>query len=146
MIPAPNTRKEHETPAKVFIIDDDSAVRVAMTRLLRAAGCDAAAFPDVDAFLKHADVPDHCCVVADIRMPGTSSLDLPKLLNERGLKVPVIFVTAYDTDQSRTEAKRAGAAAYFRKPVDDHALLDAIKWALDNADQSARSDSSVTKK
>ena len=63
-------------------------------------------------------------------MPGSSGLALPGLLSERGLHTPIIFVSAYDTADMRAEAKRAGAAGFFRKPVDDQALLDAMAWAV----------------
>ena len=63
-------------------------------------------------------------------MPGTSGLELPALLARTGQRLPVIFVTAHDTPETRELAHRLGAAGYFRKPVDEQALLDAIAWAL----------------
>jgi FixJ family two-component response regulator len=63
-------------------------------------------------------------------MPGVSGLELPALLASAGRRLPVILVTAHDTEETRDIAQRAGAAAYFRKPVDDQALLDAIAWTL----------------
>ena len=63
-------------------------------------------------------------------MPGTGGLDLPALIGSAGRHLPVIFVTAHDTPETRDLAKRLGAAGYFCKPVDDRALLDAIGWAL----------------
>jgi FixJ family two-component response regulator len=78
-----------------------------------------------------AEVSDeHACIISDVRMPGISGLELPELLARAGRHLPVIFVTAHDTEQTRAIAQRAGAAAYFSKPVDDQALLDAIAWAL----------------
>ena len=76
---------------------------------------------------------DHACVISDIQMPGTSGLDLPTLLARAGHRMPVIFVTGHDTPESRNRAQSVGGAAYFRKPVDDQALLDAIAWAIANA-------------
>ncbi len=119
----------------VFVVDDDSSIRAAMVRLLHAAGLRSSAFDSVDAFLEQTDIPRNSCVVSDVRMPGKSGLALPGLLAARGLNVPVIFITAYDTDQARTEARRAGAAGFFSKPIDDHALLDAIAWSLGEPDQ-----------
>ena len=101
-----------------------------MRRLLRSAGYDTATFGDVDSFLELSELPFDCCVVTDVRMPGTSSIQLPALLKQRGVDVPVIFITAFDTHESRTEARLAGGTAYFRKPIDERALLDAIEWAL----------------
>ena len=124
-------------PATVFIVDDESSIRTSMTRLLRSAGLRAEAFASVDDFFKQSDVPPNSCIVADISMPGTSSLALPGALAERGLQLPIIFVTAEDNEQVRAEAKRVGAAGYFRKPIDDCALLDAIEWALRDSNPSA---------
>jgi FixJ family two-component response regulator len=87
-------------------------------------------FASVEELMK-ADVSDkNACIVSDVRMPGTSGLELPALLARAGKYLPVIFATAHDTPETRTIAQRSGAAAYFRKPVDDQALLDAIAWAL----------------
>ncbi len=72
----------------------------------------------------------NACVISDVQMPGTSGLDLPVLLARAGRRVPVIFVTAHDTPETRDRAQSAGAVAYFRKPVDDQALLDAVAWAV----------------
>lgn len=114
----------------VYVIDDDASVRIALERLLRSAGMEAAAFDSVETFFEQADRERHACVVADVRMPGTIGLHLPRLLAEKGWQDPVIFVTAHDTEETRRLAREAGAAGYFRKPVDDQALLDAIRWAL----------------
>jgi FixJ family two-component response regulator len=83
------------------------------------------------------------CVIADIRMPETSGLELPVLLAKQGTRIPVIFVTAYDTEENRLEARRVGAAGFFRKPVDGQALLDAIAWAVE-ANGNARAAESRT--
>ena len=71
---------------------------------------------------------DDACIISDVRMPGVSGLELPRLLAQAGRHLPVILVTAHDTVETRNRAQEVGAAAYFRKPVDDQALLDAIAW------------------
>lgn len=77
------------------------------------------------------ELPDeNACVISDVQFPGKSGLDLPVLLARAGRHLPVIFVTAHDTQEIRDTAQKHGAAAYFRKPVDDQALLDSITWAL----------------
>jgi FixJ family two-component response regulator len=63
-------------------------------------------------------------------LKGLSGLELQQQLADRGNKMPVIFLTAFDSNENRQQAKQAGAAGYFRKPVDDQALLDTIQWAL----------------
>jgi len=114
----------------IYILDDDASVRKALARLFRSAGMAAKSFASVDELLSAPMLPQCVCIVADIRMQGTSGLAMPGLLAERGLHTPVIFVSAQDTEETRAAAKRAGAAGFFRKPVDDQALLDALAWAM----------------
>jgi FixJ family two-component response regulator len=121
---------EEQVVATVYIVEDDASVRRAMSRLMRSAGLSEAAFANVKEFVA-ADIEDtNACVVADVRMPGASGLDLPEILAGRGNQLPVIFVTAQDTEVTRERARNVGAAGYFRKPVDDQALIDSIHWAL----------------
>jgi len=114
----------------ICILDDDVSVRKALVRLFRAADMAAISFASVDELLSAPMLPQYACIIADIRMQGTSGLAMPGLLAERGLHIPVIFVSAQDTEETRAAAKRAGAAGFFRKPVDDQALLDALAWAI----------------
>jgi len=115
---------------QVYIVDDEPSICIALARLVRSAKMQPQTFASVEDFMR-ADVSDkNACVVSDVQFPGTSGLELPVLLGQAGRRLPVIFVTAQDTPEIRDRAQRLGAAAYFRKPVDDQALLDAIAWAL----------------
>lgn len=80
---------------------------------------------------------DGACIISDVKMHGMTGLELQRKLRADGARVFFIFVTAYDTDEARSEAKQAGAIAYFRKPVDDMALLDAIEWASSRMEKKA---------
>ncbi|KPK37939.1 MAG: hypothetical protein AMJ69_09820 [Gammaproteobacteria bacterium SG8_47] len=122
----------------VYVLDDDAAVRTALARLLRSANMRAVVFASVDELLAQETPNPHSCVVADIRMQGTRALALPRLLQARGVHVPVIFVSAQDTEQTRADAREAGAAGFFRKPVDDQALVDAIAWAVGHSPPQAQ--------
>jgi FixJ family two-component response regulator len=125
--------KSTSQPA-VYIIDDDASVRIALERLLISTGIRARTFASAHDFLK-ADVPlDGTCVITDVKMQGMTGLELHQKLRADGVRVAFIFVTAYDTDDARAQAKKAGAVAYFRKPVDDQALIDAIEWALSKSE------------
>ncbi len=117
-------------PPQIYIIDDESAVRTAYSRLALSAKMKPLSFASVDEFMKAAVPDENACVVSDIRMPGTSGLELPGLLAKAGRYLPVIFATAHDTAETREIAQRVGAAAFFHKPVDGQALLDAIAFAL----------------
>ena len=116
----------------VYVIDDDASVLRAMGRLLRSVGMQPELFSSPGEFLRIAEPVPGACLLADIRLEGSSGLDLPPLLNARHWQLPVIFLTAQDSDEIRTAAKRAGASAMFCKPVDDRALIDAIEWAVGN--------------
>lgn len=117
-------------PIRVYIVDDEPSVCTAYARLLRSARMQSRTFASIEDLLRAELTDENACVVSDIRLSGTSGLDLPELLTRAGHHLPVIFVTAHDTAETRECAQEAGAAAYFRKPVDAQALLDAIAWAL----------------
>jgi FixJ family two-component response regulator len=116
--------------AIVYIVDDDDSVRGAIERLIRSADMEAQIFASGGDFLKSKIRDQNACMVADIRMPGMSGLELHQKLIERGFKLPVIFITGFDDAGTRRKAGESGAFGYFRKPVDDQALLDAIQLAL----------------
>ena len=121
----------------VYVIDDEPSVRRAMLRLMRSAGLNASAFSSVDEFLAVDINANDACVIADVHMAGTDPLDLPSLLETKGISPPVIFITANDTPETRRRVRKAGAAGYFRKPVDGQALIDLIHWALSEQTQSS---------
>jgi FixJ family two-component response regulator len=115
---------------QVYIVDDEPTICTAYARLMRSARMRARTFASVQDFLRSEISAEHACVICDVQMPGLGGLELPALLAEAGQKIPVIFVTAHDTPETRELAQQTGAAGYFRKPVDDQALLDAITWAV----------------
>ena len=117
-------------PVQVYIVDDEPSVCTAYARLMRSAKMEPRTFASVEDFMRSDFTDENACVVSDVQFPGTSGLELPVMLGRAGHHLPVIFVTAHDTPQTRDLAQRLGAAGYFRKPVDDQALLDAIVWAL----------------
>ena len=116
----------------IYIVDDEEAVLKAMKQLILSMGMDVEAFTSGQEFLDSDFREQNACLIVDIKMPEMSGMELQKKLVAKGSKLPVIFITAFDTDKIRGEAKEAGAAGYFRKPVDDQALLDSIQWALSN--------------
>ena len=116
---------------QVYILDDEPSICTAYARLIRSARMQPRTFASVEDFIRAELSDENACVVCDVQFPGTSGLDLPGLLVRAGRDLPVIFVTAHDTAENRERAQRTGAAAYFRKPVDDQALLDAITWAVE---------------
>ena len=116
---------------RTFVVDDDPSARSGLARLLRAAGYDVRVFASADEFLDTFDPDLSGCLVLDIRMPGMTGEEMQAELNARGVHLPTIVVTADDTQGTRQLAQKMKAVAFFRKPVDGLALVDAIKWVLE---------------
>lgn len=116
----------------VHIVDDDEAVRKGLLRLMRAAGVESLAYDSPEDFLGQVQNTEHACVVLDITMPRMNGLELLRRLNARGIRLPVIAVSARDDDETRQLARDLGVSLFLRKPVDDQALLDAIAWVVDS--------------
>lgn len=114
----------------VYIVDDDDAVRDGFCRLLRSAGLDPRPYRSADLFLDEVRNAAHACILLDITMPRLSGLQVQVRLNDRGITLPVINVSARDDEDTRGNARRLGARMFLRKPVDDQALLDAINWVV----------------
>ena len=114
----------------VYVIDDDESVRKALLRLLRSVDLKGEAFSSAEEFLGHPRQGQNACMLIDIRMPGLTGFDLQKRLALQGIEIPVIVISASDDVKSREHARELGAVGFFRKPVDDQALLDAIWWAI----------------
>ena len=113
----------------VYVIDDDESVRKALKRLLRSADIDVEAFSSAEEFLSNSRQGQNACILIDIQMPGLTGFDLQKRLLSQQVRIPVIVISASDDVQTREHARDLGAVGFFRKPVDDQALLDAIWWA-----------------
>jgi FixJ family two-component response regulator len=119
----------HKTTT-IYVIDDDESVRRSFERLLRSAKLDAKTFSCAEEFLNSLRKSETGCIIMDLRMPGLTGFDLQKKIASQGIRMPVIVISASDDAQSRERARELGAVAFFRKPVDDQALLDAIFWAI----------------
>ena len=118
--------------ATVYLVDDDRSVRRALTRLLRAAGYVTNAFASGEDFLDAAEPSvGPACVLMDLRMPGLGGLDLQDLMIERGLDVPLVFISGRADVQSGIRAMKGGAVDFLEKPVSEGALLDAVARALE---------------
>jgi len=116
----------------VFVVEDDESVRTSLGRLIRSEGFEARLFESPQRFLDEVTSLPAACVVLDITMPHVSGLDVQNRLKERGIHIPVIIVSARDDDATRREAKQFGAKFFFRKPVDERTLVDAIDWAVNS--------------
>jgi FixJ family two-component response regulator len=116
----------------IAIVDDDDSVRAAVQGLLKAVGLPAQAFASAEGFLESGKQDETACLIADIRMPGMSGLELQAKLNAERRRIPIIFITAHGDAKMRMQALRAGAVEFLAKPFDDKALLDSVRAALQN--------------
>jgi FixJ family two-component response regulator len=115
---------------KIYIVDDDGSVRKALGRLIGSERLSFETFASGETFLASLPPDADGCVVLDIRMPGLTGHDVLEALRSRGQKIPAIALSAQDDEEAHRRARDLGAVAFFRKPVDDQALLDSIRWAM----------------
>lgn len=114
----------------VSIIDDDASAREGAIDLLNSAGFATAAFESADQFLITGGIDDACCIVADVRMPGKSGLEIPDYLLKAGKNIPTILITAFPKESDRVRAIESGARGYLSKPFRGEDLLSCISTAL----------------
>jgi len=114
----------------VYVIDDDESVRRASQLLFQSVNFDVQTFCSAEEFLETASLRDRSCIILDMRISRMTGLDLQRELVARKIGIPVIVVSAYNDEPTRQRARELGAVAFFRKPVDGQALLDAILWAI----------------
>jgi FixJ family two-component response regulator len=112
----------------VYVVDDDDSVLRSLSRLLNTSGFQVQTFSSAEAFLKSVRADSQGCVLLDVTMPRISGLQVQVALKERGIKLPVIAISARESHQVRETARELGAQFFLHKPVDDQALLDAIDW------------------
>jgi FixJ family two-component response regulator len=123
--------EKSESPL-VAVVDDEESVREAVKRLLRAADVTVESFASAEEFLNSGQLNRTGCLVADIRMPGLSGLDLLAELNKQHLPIPTILITAHGDESLRLQAMRAGAVKFLSKPVDSAILLASVQAALES--------------
>jgi len=116
--------------ARVFIVDDDDAVRDALAMLLDAAGYDAATFPSAEDFLEVCSADTLGCIILDVNMPGMDGPMLQEELTRRGLALPIIFLSGQGTIPVTVRTIKAGAIDFLIKPVDGSVLLARVQEAL----------------
>ena len=101
--------------------------------LLFSAGMKVLTYESAEAFLESNFRHHDACVVTDFKMKGLGGMGLQRQLNSRGIRIPIIYLTASDSKADRNQAYQSGAIGFFRKPVDDQALLDSIRWSLSSS-------------
>jgi FixJ family two-component response regulator len=114
----------------IHIIDDDVFVRRGFSLLFRSAGLYSDSFGSAEEFIAECKQGDNDILILDMHMPGMNGCDFLEYLVKHEIYIPVIIITAYDEPASRDCAKRYGAIAYLRKPVDGDALIDLVKYSV----------------
>jgi FixJ family two-component response regulator len=115
----------------VVIVDDDQLIRDSLGGSMKEAGFSKLTFASAEEFLNSGEEKRTACLIADIRMPGMSGLELQAKLNEAHQRIPIIFITAQGDEKLCLQALRAGAVEFLTKPFDDQALLDSVRAALE---------------
>ena len=114
----------------IAIVDDDESLRSALQDLIESDGLSALCFGSAEQFLNSEARQKAACLIADIRMPGMSGLELQAKLKAEGYRIPIIFITAHGDAEMRTLAIRDGAVEFLTKPFDDAVLLEIVYAAL----------------
>jgi FixJ family two-component response regulator len=118
-------------PPLIHIVDDDPSVVIALRRLLHSWGMQVRTFASGEDFLVALSRSQEVdCLVIDIQMPGMNGLEVQKHMNQIGLDVPVIFITAHEEEGVEEHALRAGAVGFLQKPFSDEALVGLIRNAM----------------
>ncbi|MGO4667287.1 response regulator transcription factor [Bosea sp. 2RAB26] len=122
----------------VYLVDDDSDVREALTLLLKTMGFAAKPFSSAQAFLDRPDPRQDGCVVVDIRMPGVSGLQLLERMATEAVRMPTVVITGHGDVTACRRAFKAGAVDFLTKPVDEQVLLEAIEAGFAQRDDLSR--------
>jgi FixJ family two-component response regulator len=124
--------------AIVFVVDDDDSVRRSTERLVRPLGFGIQTFASAREFLDGARLDRPACLVLDVHMPGLSGLDLQSELAQRGVEIPIVFLTGHGDIPMTVRAMKAGAVEFLTKPVKSRELLAAIRGAVERGRASHR--------
>ena len=131
--------------AKVYVVDDDQGMRDSTVWLLQSVGLQALPFAGGQAFLDACVDDGPACVLLDVRMPGLGGLAVQQAMRERGLGLPVIFVSGHADVPIVVRAFKAGACDFIEKPYNDQLLLDSVQAALESAGRARQDDQALAR-
>jgi FixJ family two-component response regulator len=117
----------------ISIVDDDEGIRQALKSLIDSVGFRAEVFDSGEKFLNSPYLTQTDCLIADVRMPGMSGLELQDRLSAAGRSIPIVFISAHDDTEARARGLRAGAIDFLQKPFSEDSLLGAISVCLDKS-------------
>jgi FixJ family two-component response regulator len=114
----------------ISVIDDDASIRAGLDNLVRSLGYVVCTFDSAEAFLQSAELDDVWCVIADVRMPTMSGVQLQSHLRRQGCRLPFLFITAVPTEKTRKQALDDGAICFLTKPFDEETLIGCLDVAI----------------
>lgn len=123
------------TNARVFVIDNDGAVRESLSLLLEQEDFRVETFDSAEAFLSNCQPGPHSCAIVDIRMPVMDGMQLQAELTRRGILLPIIFLTGHGDIPLSVRAIKHGAVDFLTKPVSGATLLESVRMAMDESDR-----------
>jgi len=115
----------------IAIVDDDKSVQSALQDLIESEGLSTLCFGSAEEFLDSGVQDEAGCLIADIRMPGISGIELQSRLKADRCRIPIIFITAHGDPKMRTQAIRDGAVEFLSKPFDNTVLLETVHAAIE---------------
>ena len=118
----------------ISVVDDDRSVVEAMVSLIQSVGYKAKGFYSAEDFLKSRQLLDTSCLILDVRMPSMGGFELQRQLAAGNHRIPIIFITAYESDDVCIQALQAGATWCLGKPFSQESLFQAVRSALANQD------------
>ncbi len=121
--------------SKIFVVDDDEAVRDALTMLFEAAGHHVEVFPDATSFLDACPQESEGCAILDVNMPGMDGPMLQQKLLQRGVRLPLIFLTGYGSIPTSVRTIKSGAMDFLIKPVKGSVLLESVRLAIQHSQE-----------
>jgi FixJ family two-component response regulator len=125
-------KRQHKKVPLISIVDDDRSVVEAMISLIQSVGYKAKGFRSTEEFLKSRQLLNTACLILDVHMPSMGGFELQRRLLAGNYQIPIIFITAYDSDDVRSQALQAEAVGLLGKPFSQESLFQAVRFALQN--------------
>jgi FixJ family two-component response regulator len=125
-------KRQHIKVPLISVVDDDRSVVEAMVSLIQSVGYKAKGFRSAEDFLKSRQLLNTACLILDVRMPSMGGFELQRRLAVGNYRIPIIFITAYDSDDVHIQAFQAGAAGLLCKPFSQESLFQAVRSVLTN--------------
>jgi len=123
---------------RIVIVDDDKSVQTALQDLIESEGLSTLCFGSAEEFLNSGTQDEAGCLIADIRMPGMSGIELQAKLKADRCRIPIVFITAHGDAKMRIQAMRDGAVEFLTKPFDNAVLLETVYAAVEDYAKTSR--------